>query len=155
MKWTLLLTRRFPRPLLSAAIVSYVTSPLSLGRDCRCCNISCRKVGDVAWHISCTIVCTNGNHDLLDLGRAGAFADDVGQLCHSCTSKCSYMCVACGVNTSSGDVSEIGVPICNYQLTAGVGQTESWGGERAEPAVVAGGYRIILVTSLSGGGVGA
>ena len=43
-KWTLLLTQRFPRPLLCAAIVSYVTWPLSLGRDCRCCNISCRKV---------------------------------------------------------------------------------------------------------------
>ena len=35
-------------------------------------------------------------------------------------------CDACGVNTSSGDVFEIGVP--SYRLTAGVGQTESWGG---------------------------
>ena len=54
------------------------------------------------------------------------------------------MGVACGVNTSSGDVFEIGVP--NYQSSAGVGQTESWGGEQAGPAVVAGGYRILLVT---------
>ena len=156
MKWTWLLTQRFPRPLLCAAIVSYVTWPLSLGRDCRCCNISCRRVvldcgqqllvvsGDVAWHISGTIVCTNGNHDLLDLGIAGACAYDVGQLYHSCTSNCFYMGVACGVNTSSGDVFEIGVP--NYQSSAGVGQTESWGGEQAGPAVVAGGYRILLVT---------
>ena len=65
--------------------------------------------GHVAWHISCTIVCTNGIQDLLDLGIAGACADDVGQLCHSCTSKCSYMGVACRVNMSSGDVFEIGV----------------------------------------------
>ena len=33
------------------------------------------------------------------------------------------------MNTSSGDVFEFGVP--SYQLTAGVGQTESWGGEQA------------------------
>ena len=94
--------------------------------------------------ISCTIVRTNGNHDLLDSRIAGACADDVGQLCYSCTSKCSYIGVACGVNTSSGDVFKIGIP--NYQLTAGVGQTDSWCGERAGPAVVAGGYRILLVT---------
>ena len=100
--------------------------------------------GDVAWHISCTIVCTNGIHDLLDLGIAGACADDVGQLCHSCTSKCSYMGVACRVNMSSGDVFEIGV--ASYQFSARVGQTESWGGEQAGPIVVAGGYRILLVT---------
>ena len=54
------------------------------------------------------------------------------------------MGVACGVNTSSGDVLEIGVP--SYQLTAGVGQTESWGGEQAGPTAVTGGYRILLVT---------
>ena len=100
---------------------------------------------DVAWLISCTIVCTNGNHDLFDLGIAGACADDVGQLCHSCTSKCSYMDVACGVNTSSGDVFDIGVP--NYQFSAGVGQTESWGGELAGPTVVS--------SPVLGGGVGA
>ena len=69
--------------------------------------------------------------------------------------KCSYVGVACGFNTSSGDIFETGFP--NYQLTAGVGQTESWGGEQAGqteswggeqvgPAVVAGGYRILLVT---------
>ena len=56
------------------------------------------------------------------------------------------MGVACGVSTctSSGDIFETGFP--NYQLTAGVGQTESWGGEQAGPAVVAGRYRILLVT---------
>ena len=100
--------------------------------------------GDVAGHISCTIVRTNGNHDLLDSRIAGACADDVGQLCYSCTSKCSYIGVACGVNTSSGDVFETGDP--NYQLTAGVGQSENWGREQAGPAVVAGGYRILLLT---------
>ena len=43
------------------------------------------------------------------------------------------MCVACGVNTSSVDVFEIGVP--NYQLTEGMEQTESWGGEQAVQCV--------------------
>ena len=33
MKWTMLLTQSFPRSLLSAAIVSYVISPLNLDRD--------------------------------------------------------------------------------------------------------------------------
>ena len=84
--------------------------------------------------ISFTIVRTNDNHDLLDLGIDDAFSDDVGPLCHSCTSQCSYMGVACGVSTSSGDVFEIGVP--NYQFSAGVGQTESCGGEQAGPTVV-------------------
>ena len=84
--------------------------------------------------ISFTIVRTNGNHNQFDLGMEDACADDVGQLCLSCTSKCSYMGVACGVSTSSGDIFEIGVP--SYQFSAGVGQTESWGGEQAGPTVV-------------------
>ena len=57
-----------------------VTSPLSLGRDCRCCNVSCRNVGLDCWQqllvvsgdVARHIFCTNGNHDLLDLGIAGA-----------------------------------------------------------------------------------
>ena len=68
--------------------------------------------GNVAWHIPCTIVCTNGSHDLLDLGIAGACADDVGQLCRSCTSKCSYMGVAYGVNDD-----EVMLNVLRCQLT--------------------------------------
>ena len=68
--------------------------------------------------ISCTIVRTSGNRDLFNLGIAGAYAYDVGQLCHSCTCKNSYMGVAFGVNTSSGDLFDVGVPI--YQLAAGM-----------------------------------
>ena len=82
--------------------------------------------------ISFAIVRTNGNHDHFGLGIENACADAVGpslislmvsvdvkhhvyllavgQLYHSCTSKCSYMGVACGVNTSSGDVFHIGCP---------------------------------------------
>ena len=68
--------------------------------------------------ISCTIVRTSGNRDLFNLGIAGAGAYDVGQLCHSCTCKSSYMGFAFGGNTSSGHVFDVGVPI--YQLPAGV-----------------------------------
>ena len=66
--------------------------------------------------------------------------------------KCSYMGVACGFNTSSGDIFETGFP--NYQLTAGVGKTESWGGEQAGQTESWGGEQAGQTESWGGGQAG-
>ena len=46
---------------------------------------------------------------------------------------CVCVCMCVCARARSGDVFEIRVP--NYQLTEGMGQTESWGGEQAMQCV--------------------